>query len=277
MTVIENYLSFLHNLDTYKLLPSGVSKRLKEAFERGKQDINEALKLLSPSDPTSRREDKIARYKYEKTLEQQLRQLESQTSGSGDSNTTASDEEDIRRELYLKSLQLYATKAIGSLEMLQMELTLLRNMPKSYTARSSMQLHGRAAAEDTRQTGRQHTSDDTIKGYTERLETLETSNPLLDKAGKVMRPFNLVATRDQVRKKAFGTGQYMPTMSVEEYLEEERKQGGIISGGGPQSEVVPEPNEDDEDIADMATYKARDWDEFVEANPKGSGNTMNKG
>ena len=39
----------------------------------------------------------------------------------------------------------------------------------------------------------------------------------------------------------------------------------------------PSMDEDDMDAADRATMKARDWDEYVEANPKGSGNTLNRG
>ena len=66
-------------------------------------------------------------------------------------------------------------------------------------------------------------------------------------------------------------------MTIDEYLEEERKRGGMIDGGGPQSQQRPLVDEDDMDKADEATMKAREWDEFVEANPKGSGNTMNMG
>jgi len=66
-------------------------------------------------------------------------------------------------------------------------------------------------------------------------------------------------------------------MTIDEYLEEERKRGGIIEGGGPQSATRPEVDEDDMDKADEETMKARAWDEFKEANPKGSGNTINRG
>ena len=66
-------------------------------------------------------------------------------------------------------------------------------------------------------------------------------------------------------------------MTIDEYLEEERKRGGIIEGGGRQSAIRQEVDEDDIDKADEETMKARAWDEFKEANPKGSGNTMNRG
>lgn len=101
--------------------------------------------------------------------------------------------------------------------------------------------------------------------------------PLLSKTGKPLQPFTLVGSRQEMARNVFRPGHNLPTMSVEEYLEEERRRGGIIEGGGPSSYNRPEPDEDDMDKADEATYKARAWDEFVEANPKGSGNTLNRG
>jgi immunoglobulin-binding protein 1 len=66
-------------------------------------------------------------------------------------------------------------------------------------------------------------------------------------------------------------------MSIDEYLEEERRRGGIIDGGGNAQENQPAPDEDNMEAVDAATMKAREWDEFVEANPKGAGNTLNRG
>ncbi len=66
-------------------------------------------------------------------------------------------------------------------------------------------------------------------------------------------------------------------MTIDEYLAEERRRGGIIDGGGEASWRRPEPDEDDVERADAETLKARAWDEFKEANPRGSGNTLNRG
>ena len=92
-----------------------------------------------------------------------------------------------------------------------------------------------------------------------------------------MRPFTLLDTRQRMQAGVFRPDHSLPTMTIDEYLEEERRRGGMIEGGGPQSGVQPEPDEDDMDKADQETMKARAWDEFVEANPKGSGNTLNRG
>ncbi len=92
-----------------------------------------------------------------------------------------------------------------------------------------------------------------------------------------MRPFTLLDSRQTLKNGVFRPDHSLPTMTIDEYLEEEKRRGGIIEGGGPQSEIRPEPNEDDHAAADEETMKQRAWDEYVEANPKGSGNTLNRG
>ena len=60
----------------------------------------------------------------------------------------------------------------------------------------------------------------------------------------------------------------LPTMSIDEFLEEEARRGGLIQGNDAPSRP-PEDSEDNHEALDAQTTKARDWDEFVEANPKG--------
>ncbi len=118
-------------------------------------------------------------------------------------------------------------------------------------------------------------------GYSDRLDGqlpgLKYSGPILSSDGKPMRPFTLLDSRQTLKNGVFRPDHSLPTMTIDEYLEEEKRRGGIIEGGGPQSEIRPEPNEDDHAAADEETMKQRAWDEYVEANPKGSGNTLNRG
>ena len=103
------------------------------------------------------------------------------------------------------------------------------------------------------------------------------AGPILNKEGKPLQPFTLLDSRQRLQKGVFKPDHALPTMTIDEYLDEEKRRGGMIDGGGEQSGRSAEVNEDDMDIADAATMKARDWDEFTEANPKGSGNTINRG
>lgn len=120
--------------------------------------------------------------------------------------------------------------------------------------------------------------------YSERLDGPITmgglgrnGGPLLSPSGKPLQPFTLTDKRTQLQKGVFRPGHNLPTMSIDEYLEEEKKRGGIIEGGGNANAAEVEPDEDNMELVDAATMKAREWDEFVEANPKGAGNTLNRG
>lgn len=80
-----------------------------------------------------------------------------------------------------------------------------------------------------------------------------------------------------MRNSVFRPDHSLPTMTIDEYLAEEKRRGGMIDGGGGGDQRPPEPDEDDDRWADAETIKAREWDEFKEANPRGSGNTLNRG
>ena len=120
--------------------------------------------------------------------------------------------------------------------------------------------------------------------YSERLDSSATmaglgrrGGPLLSSSGKPLQPFTLLDKRSEMQKGVFRPGHNLPTMTMDEYLEEEKRRGGIIDGGGNANAPQPEPDEDNMEAVDAATMKAREWDEFVEANPKGAGNTLNRG
>ena len=87
----------------------------------------------------------------------------------------------------------------------------------------------------------------------------------------------LLDQRQKFRDGVFRPDHSLPTMTIDEYLEEEKRRGGMIKGGGEQSGIPEVVNEDDLEKADAETMKAREWDEFTEQNPKGSGNTLNRG
>ncbi|PRT56604.1 Type 2A phosphatase-associated protein 42 [Wickerhamiella sorbophila] len=104
--------------------------------------------------------------------------------------------------------------------------------------------------------------------------TIERPDPhaILGPQGQVLKPFVLTDGRQQIARKVMGTGQVLPTMSIEEAVEYELK-----NRVKPADPAGPEIDEESELYSDMQTMKARQWDEFTEANPKGAGNTMNRG
>ncbi|VVT56825.1 uncharacterized protein SAPINGB_P005312 [Magnusiomyces paraingens] len=298
-TAIETYLAFLATIAGYGLLDKDaataagagitsdgpiLSPHLVTVLSNphaGKLDLQEVLRASrSAAGPTSSAEstraEKIARFKRERALE---------TAAAAAERSTDLHDEDAVRATSILGLQLLALRAVGALDGLAMEQDLLRRFPEpppTNTASSSSS-----------------SSSNTLSGPRERVDILTASRapqaPLLNPAGKVLRPFTILpsssgatsgtsSSRQAVLQRVQGTGQYLPTMTVEEYLDEEMKRGGIISGGGEASRKKEDDGKSDEEdtnrameAADLKTIKAREWDEFVEANPKGSGNTMNRG
>lgn len=120
-------------------------------------------------------------------------------------------------------------------------------------------------------------------GYSQRLDGPMTlhglggKGPLLDKSGKPLQPFTLTDKRTQLKDGVFRPGHSLPTMSIDEYLEEEKRRGGILDSNTSANGQTVDFDEDNDAHVDAATMKAREWDEFVEANPKGAGNTINRG
>ena len=175
-------------------------------------------------------------------------------------------DEEVTRKLYLAELELYVNRTFPSLDMITQEnemLTIMRSAPPVQPS--------------------DPTKDIVQDGFTERLdgprygELGQNGGPILSKTGKPLQPFVLTDKRSELRKGVFKPGHNLPTMSIDEYLEEEKRRGGILDADPNTNQPAPEPDEDNLDIADAATMKAREWDEFVEANPKGSGNTLNRG
>ncbi|KAI0970645.1 TAP42-like family protein [Xylaria arbuscula] len=258
----DAYEKFLHLLDSYSILAPRDSKFLAEYNEDPS-----SFSTISTSDPNARRNAKIANFKAEKELKQKLEYMRNSPRYLEDGG----DEEAVR-ELYLANIALSVHMTFQGLEGINREVDILAQAPIPL-----MPQHTTIEEDDRR---RNETMD--IDGYSERLDSpLRTQagfkGPLLSKEGKPLRPFTLVGNRQELQRGVFRPGHNLPTMSIDEYLEEERRRGGIIEGGGEASGRQPEPDEDNIEKADEETMKARAWDEFTEANPRGSGNTLNRG
>jgi hypothetical protein len=272
----DAYERYLHLLDSYDLL-SPTHKKLLEQYT----DAPTTFTTVSASDPNARRDAKIANFKTEKDLRAKLdylrRRPEYGTEDSASGGTLGGDE-DVVREVHLAHLHYSTHMTFQALEGLNREWEILALAPTSPPARPPQQGAGGADARDRQR----YTAGGLGDNYSDRLDQplrglQNPGGPLLSKQGKPLQPFTLLGNRQELAAGVFRTGHNLPTMTIDEYLDEERARGGIIEGGGEASWHRPEPDEDDLEKADAETMKAREWDEFVEANPKGSGNTLNRG
>ncbi|KAF1955996.1 type 2A phosphatase-associated protein 42 [Byssothecium circinans] len=252
------YELFFKLLDSYDVLTRSDAK-LWEAYLEAKDQFSTA----STRDAAARRETKIARFREEKELKKKIEYMQANPK-------LAENDDHVVRTLHLTNLAFQIHQTFAALESMAQELHIISLAPPPQPTDPSSS----PAPSD----GREGTRGD---GYSERLDALpglqKYSGPILSSSGKPLRPFTLTDNRAQLRKNVFRPDHNLPTMSIDEYLEEEKKRGGIIEGGGEQSGIRPEVDEDDLIKADEETLKARAWDEFKEDNPKGSGNTLNRG
>lgn len=253
---LGEYEKFLTRLDDYRLL----SDRDRKLFEQYTENPTR-FSLASKNDAANRREVKVARFREEKELKQKLEYF------TQNESRLQSDDEAMRK-LYLAEINLYTHQTFQSLDMIAQELEMLSQMRNAPPV-SSLQNDSRS-----RETDRNNYSE-RLDGPLSQLLKGGRSGPLLSKSGKPLQPFTLTNERTELQQGVFRSGHNLPTMSIDEYLEEERRRGGILEGG--TSNEMPEPDEDDLDKADEETMKARAWDEFKEDNPRGSGNTLNRG
>ncbi|NXF79950.1 IGBP1 protein, partial [Sclerurus mexicanus] len=99
-----------------------------------------------------------------------------------------------------------------------------------------------------------------------------------------VRPF--ILTRDAAQAKVFGAGYPgLPTMTVDDWYEQRRRQG-IVSGqsvpqrapGVSDEEFQKQQQEKKEEEDDEeALQKARNWDDWKDTHPRGYGNRQNMG
>ncbi|KAK3390425.1 TAP42-like protein [Podospora didyma] len=273
---------YLHLVDSYSLLPPAYKKLLERYAE-----APTTFSTANPgADMAAKRDAKIQNFRAEKELRTKLEFLRTRpgyaafnddlgddTNPSSGGGGLSPDEEAVRA-VHLAHVDYTTHMAFQALEGMNRELDVLSKAPDPLMpSRTSVE-----EDEDARRRARQRDGEYSDRMDLRRLQsTLGNGGPILSVQGKPLQPFTLLNNRQELAKGVFRPGHNLPTMTIDEYLEEERARGGIIEGGGEASWARPEPDEDNYEKADAETLKARAWDEFVESNPKGSGNTLNRG
>ncbi|XP_030743268.1 immunoglobulin-binding protein 1-like [Echinops telfairi] len=120
--------------------------------------------------------------------------------------------------------------------------------------------------------------DQEIKILRERAFSKETSpSPASRQDRPPLKPF--ILARDLAQAKVFGTGYpSLATVTVDDWYEQHRKYGvlpdqGIAKMASEQEDREQKEEEDDE----KTVHRARDWDDWKDTHPKGSGNRQNMG
>jgi len=188
------------------------------------------------------------------------------------------DDDDAFREVTLLLLRLTWAQAQSQLESMQQELELLKHAPPP----------------QPREAGKPVEDDSWRLDSAPRGSGLRNEGPLLDQQGKPLRPFTILPAgsmpdRTRIQAEVFRPDHSLPTMTIDEYLEEEQRRGNILTGGGPQSLEQPTTSEQlamdsemdgtlfGEDKAEQKRQKDEKWARYADTHRKGEGNTMNRG
>ncbi|KAF8623527.1 hypothetical protein AX15_006303 [Amanita polypyramis BW_CC] len=268
-------------------------------------------KVSTIRDAKQRREAKIMQYQKEKELRARSETIRkrrglrptdadggndfdliSMLLPSGDRSRSSEEEEDLDsetedalREATLVLLRLLYAQAQNHLENMEQERELLRNAPQAE----------RKPEEDVHREGRRVSDENMWKlDAVQPIDRgLDGKGAFLDSGGKPLRPFTILpseaANRARLQAQVFGPGHRLPTMTIDEYLEIEQQRGNIITGGGRASQEALTSTEklimaaevggtrESEEKAEELRQKQEKWAQFTDANPRGTGNTMNRG
>ncbi|KAI9902637.1 hypothetical protein N3K66_001989 [Trichothecium roseum] len=271
-----SYEGFLALADAYGLLPpGGDAAKMLERYGEGRESFSVAAASV---DAAARRDAKIADFRRGKEIADKLAYLranpryvnDGEDNEDGKGGGGGGGDEELVREVYLLDAAAAVHGTFQALDTMNREIEILAMAP-------DIRGQGGDREHQHGQDRRTEAPDESlrIEHPSARAAAGHRGGPILSKTGKPLQPFTLLPSRSHMARSVFRPGHNLPTMSVDEYLEEERRRGGIIEGTG--DEPRPPPDEDDMELADRETYKAREWDEFKDHNPRGAGNTLNKG
>ena len=160
--------------------------------------------------PSQQRQQKIDQFKRERAIENQIKELRTRLD---ESTKEQRDWDDMERDWVLSTIQLYIIKALQHLTSVEQELVMVKEME--------------AMAEDRRRMPEQR-----IEQPDRRIPpTWGRDKPLLSKEGRPLQPFVITSRRQDIANQVFRPGHSLPTMSIDQYLEQEEERGNIIRGG----------------------------------------------
>ncbi|KAJ1940675.1 Type 2A phosphatase-associated protein 42, partial [Linderina pennispora] len=232
-------------------------------LQPAERKILELVKAHKPmaADPGTSRMQKIERFKAIRAMKQEIATLESRLSENS-SKDDAEDIDEVEREYAVKLVRLRIQQVLDDLSMLESELDMAKQMEQ------------RRTDPDRRQNEEERSKEWRLDPHSYRVNpaTGQPSRPVFNDKGQPMQPFVLTNSRQHIKDSVFRPGWALPTMTVDQYLQQEQERGNIISGGGKEPDAKPEIDDNDYDAQDAETMKQREWDDFKDNNPKGMGN-----
>ncbi|NXR72279.1 IGBP1 protein, partial [Pycnonotus jocosus] len=210
----------------------------------------------SPSAPRDPAEPNLVAMAMSRTAKieryKQKKELENKLASLSSAVESGTADEDQIREFYILQIQKWISTSLEEIESIDQELVILRSRDAARQSAAGPRGPPRAARTP-------------------------------------MKPF--ILTRNAAQARVFGAGYPgLPTMTVDDWYEQRRKQGiasqqGFGEPGSPPcssppagaSDELQKQESEEEDDDEEALQKARDWDDWKDTHPRGYGNRHNMG
>lgn len=263
---------FLRTLERLELLSDQEVKDCQILEDLSGADVSDTARMAPP---TTNRDTKIARHQAKKQAEQEQQRLQAmvdrRTRLAVDSGETMDghDDESLQRELALKSLEIYKQEAIEEWTGVIRELPMIARMVKHM----EMQASG-----DDRYSSNSEADTSRTPPDPKSLPPLQLTRITKDANGQIQ------ISREHAREQVFRRGWNQPNMTIEELAEHEvadamaraerQKEAEAQQLEAPRryEQLVKDGQEDREDLVEASADLDRQWDDWKDENPRGSGN-----
>jgi immunoglobulin-binding protein 1 len=265
------WVSFLHRLQQLELLTADDQSYYQELMEISDRDTDSQISLP----PIANRDAKIARFRVKQEAEKERERLQSLLARRGrlgvsaDDEMDGHDEESLERTVALTTIQIAKSQALEEWSGALRELPMIAMMVK--------------AQED--QQGRDRHTGKTVKDDRDREPPQMSKEPLkLTHITQNGMTGELTIKKEEIQSQIFRPGWNQPTMSLEELGDREMKaaierderqkvaEAGKMHEPRRYEQLIKDEMEDDADLVDASAALDRNWDEFKDENPRGSGN-----
>ncbi|KAG7364033.1 TAP42-like family protein [Nitzschia inconspicua] len=275
---------FLERLEVLEVLTKEETKEYHDLLDEQQQhyrndgDDNDRSNQV-PLSATPNRDVKIARFKARQQRQKEIEQLKALRERRNRCGIAEEDEMDgydqdsLDRSLAMAELYIHKGDALENWSQSMRELPMIEMMVKMEADRQHMDRHA-------------GNPSDSSSNHPDRPPPPSGKGLQVTHITKDSTTGQLQFKRDEIRSKVFRPGWSQPTMTLEELgereyqqameREERQKQAEANKKNEPRryEDLVRDGMEDNAELVEASAKLDREWDDWKDANPRGSGNKM---
>ena len=278
---IELFQLFLHRCEDYKGL---LQEEALQNYHRIRSYLDVENEEEIPELPPQSRDEKIANFKKTREIQSSIAHLEAKLDQRHrleipeHEEMDGVDREGLMRSIYIHQINEAAMDSVSELYSGNLELQMLKMAVKAEKDRIEINAY------------RQCESEESIcrKGDEKLRPPPQNPNQRMQMTQVLQHPITgeLIFKRQELQSSVFRPSWNQPTMTLEELCEKEMKEAIEREARQKLAEaekkyaprryeyIAKDGLEDNADLVDASAKLDREWDEWKEQNPRGSGNKM---